>query len=123
MWFSGLHASNSLPEINSVTDTHSEVSLRDFQQLIRAMYLEKDVARGIDGTFMWLIEEVGELSSALREGTPEELAAEFADVLAWLATIANVADVDLSEAVSKKYGSGCPGCGLLVCQCSDSEKP
>lgn len=87
------------------------------------MYLEKDTSRGIDGTFMWLIEEVGELASALREGTPEEQASEFADVLAWLTTIANVAGVDLTEAVREKYGSGCPGCGWLVCTCDDAEKP
>lgn len=101
----------------------TDISLQDFQQLIRQMYHEKDVARGIDGTFMWLMEEVGELASALREGTPEELAAEFADVLAWLSTIANVADVDLAKAVRDKYGAGCPGCGLLVCTCDDAEKP
>ena len=87
------------------------VTLADFQQLIRRMYLEKDLARGIDGTFMWLMEEVGELAAALRNGTHEERTAEFADVLAWLATIANVAGVDLSQAVMQKYGAGCPGCG------------
>jgi NTP pyrophosphatase (non-canonical NTP hydrolase) len=106
-----------------MSDPQQDISLRDFQHLIREMYLEKDVARGIDGTFMWLMEEVGELAAALREGSHEELAAEFADVLAWLTTIANVAGVDLSAAVTKKYGSGCPGCGLLVCTCDDAEKP
>ena len=106
-----------------MTGTPVDVSLRDFQQLIRDMYLEKDVARGAEGTFMWLMEEVGELSAALREGSQEELAAEFADVLAWLTTIANVKGVDLSVAVAEKYGSGCPGCGNLVCNCADSEKP
>ncbi len=106
-----------------MTKPSTDISLQDFQQLIRQMYHEKDVARGIDGTFMWLIEEVGELASALREGTPEELAAEFADVLAWLSTIANVANIDLAQAVREKYGSGCPGCGLLVCTCDDAEKP
>lgn len=99
------------------------VTLAEFQRLIREMYFEKDVARGIDGTFMWLIEEVGELASALRNGTHEERTGEFADVLAWLATIANVAEVDLSEAVARKYGSGCPGCGRFVCTCADAEKP
>lgn len=99
------------------------VSLSDFQQLIRAMYFEKDVARGIDGTFMWLMEEVGELAGALRNGSHEDRLGEFADVLAWLATIANVAGVDLSEAVARKYGSGCPGCGQFVCTCADAEKP
>ncbi|MGD9723704.1 MAG: MazG nucleotide pyrophosphohydrolase domain-containing protein [Pirellulales bacterium] len=99
------------------------MTLADFQGLIRNMYLEKDLARGIDGTFMWLMEEVGELASALRSGTHEERLGEFADVLAWLATIANVAGVDLSEAVARKYGAGCPGCGRLVCTCADAEKP
>jgi NTP pyrophosphatase (non-canonical NTP hydrolase) len=87
------------------------------------MYLEKDLARGAEGTFMWLMEEVGELASALRNGTHEERTAEFADVLAWLTTIANVVGVDLAEAVNRKYGSGCPGCGQFVCTCADAEKP
>ncbi len=101
----------------------SGIGLGDFQQLIRDMYLEKDVARGVDGTFMWLMEEVGELAGALRHGSLEDKMEEFADVLAWLTTIANVVGVDLSQAVSRKYGSGCPGCGHLVCRCCLSEKP
>ena len=44
-------------------------------------------------------------------------------MLAWLTTIANVVGVDLAAAVAQKYGSGCPGCGKLVCQCDDAEKP
>jgi NTP pyrophosphatase (non-canonical NTP hydrolase) len=99
------------------------VSLAEFQQLIRAMYFDKDVARGVDGTFMWLIEEVGELASALRDGDQRQRREEFADVLAWLTTIANVVGVDLSAAVLDKYGSGCPGCGQLVCRCPDAGKP
>jgi len=46
-----------------------------------------------------------------------------ADVLAWLTTIANVVGVDLAEAVSRKYGSGCPGCGQFACTCANAEKP
>jgi NTP pyrophosphatase (non-canonical NTP hydrolase) len=99
------------------------LTLANFQQLIRDMYLKKDIARGVDGTFMWLMEEIGELASALRNGTHEEQLGEFADVLAWLATIANLVGVDLSEAVARKYGAGCPGCGQLVCTCADAEKP
>jgi len=99
------------------------IRLDDLQQLIREMYFEKDQARGIDGTFMWLIEEIGELASALRHGSQEDRLEEFADVLAWLTTIANVAEVDLTAAVMRKYGSGCPGCGQLVCTCDDAEKP
>jgi len=99
------------------------IAIAEFQELIRRMYLRKDVARGVDGTFMWLMEEVGELASALRHGTQEERAAEFADVLAWLATIANVVGVDLEAAIAEKYGRGCPGCGQLVCVCPDAGKP
>ena len=92
-------------------------SLGDFQRLIRTMYSSKDEARGADGTFLWLMEEVGELAAAIREGNDAETAKEFADVLAWLVTIANVVGIDLQDAVLAKYGRGCPGCGLLVCTC------
>lgn len=109
--------------MNGMAQESTPISLADFQSLIAKMYLEKDRARGVDGTFMWLMEEVGELAAALREGTHEAQAAEFADVLAWLTTIANVVDVDLAAAVRKKYGSGCPGCGQLVCKCDDAGKP
>ena len=100
-----------------------ELSIVDLQRHIREMYFEKDVARGVDGTFMWLMEEVGELASALRGDDQQNLAEEFADVIAWLATIANVAGVDLNAALVAKYGNGCPGCSRLVCQCPNSEKP
>lgn len=116
------------------------MDIRDFQNLIRTMYYEKDAARGVSGTFMWLAEEVGELASDLRtieqlqgDGVAStdkkfsdvhtNLKKEFADVIAWLVTIANVVDVDLAEALTEKYGSGCPGCQNLVCDCSDEEKP
>jgi len=111
------------PEASASAASRPEITLAEFQQLIRRMYMEKDVARGIDGTFMWLMEEVGELAAVLRKGTPQERTAEFADVLAWLATIANVAGVDLTQAVMQKYGAGCPGCGRLVCTCPDAGKP
>ena len=99
------------------------MTLHEFQSLIRRMYHDKDAARGVEGTFMWLTEEIGELATALRSGTKEEISLEFADVLAWLATIANVVDVDLEAAVKRKYGGVCPGCGLLACTCPDAEKP
>jgi NTP pyrophosphatase (non-canonical NTP hydrolase) len=106
-----------------VSQEPTSITFADFQSLIRRMYLEKDRARGVDGTFMWLMEEVGELAAALREGSHAEQAAEFADVLAWLTTIANVVGVDLAAAVRQKYGDGCPGCGQLVCSCDDAGKP
>ena len=86
------------------------------------MYYEKDAERGAEATFLWLIEEVGELASALRSGTKEELGAEFADVFAWLTTIANVKEIDLTDEIEKKYGRGCPGCGNRVCNCPEGTK-
>lgn len=109
--------------------SRESITLSEIQQLIQRMYGEKDAARGIAGTFMWLMEEVGELATALREEDPavngpsQALAYEFADVLAWLATIANVAGVDLQAAFLSKYGTGCPGCGQVLCSCAISEKP
>lgn len=99
------------------------LTLAELQRLIDQMYSSRDAARGIDGTFMWLMEEVGELAAVLRDGSRQQRAEEFADVLAWLATIANVAGVDLEQAVLEKYGRGCPGCGEMVCRCDKSEKP
>jgi NTP pyrophosphatase (non-canonical NTP hydrolase) len=98
-------------------------TLGRLQTVIRELYGSKDQERGVEGTFMWLLEEVGELSAALRGGDRQEQAEEFADVLAWLATIANVAGVDLEQAVQDKYGEGCPGCDSSPCACSPAEKP
>ncbi len=97
------------------------ITFNDFQDLIEKMYSQKDRERGSAATFLWFCEEVGELASALRESTQEEKEAEFADVLAWLTTLANIENVNLSHALHKKYGDGCPGCGLMVCTCN--EKP
>ena len=98
-------------------------SLAQLQELIAATYDAKDRRRGVEGTFMWFMEEVGELSGSLRSGDKEALSQEFADVLAWLATLANIAGVDLEEAVTAKYGSGCPGCKRTPCVCDQMEKP
>jgi NTP pyrophosphatase (non-canonical NTP hydrolase) len=98
------------------------MTLPDVQSLIRDLYGAKDSSRGVEGTFMWFMEEVGELAGALRSGG-NELELEFADVLAWLATLANLAGVDLEAAVRRKYGSGCPGCGRQPCACARAEKP
>lgn len=99
------------------------MTLGQLQDRIRALYGDKDARRGVEGTFMWFMEEVGELSAALRGGTPDEQVLEFADVLAWLATLANNAGVDLEDAIRRKYGTGCPGCGRTPCDCATADKP
>ena len=94
-----------------------------FQQQIRALYGAKDEARGDAATFLWLTEEFGELATALRSGTADELAREMADVLAWLVTLANVRGIDLEAAVREKYGLHCPRCEASPCVCDPAAKP
>ena len=98
-------------------------SLEQLQRVIRETYDQKDRRRGVEGTFMWFMEEVGELAATLRGGNAKEQAEEFADVLAWLATLANIAGIDLNTAVEAKYGKGCPGCRRIPCVCDQAEKP
>lgn len=94
------------------------LTIRQFQDLIRDRYFATDSARGGAGTFLLLMEEVGELATAIHNnrpvGTPpggkrqpptaEERAnldEEFADVLAWLMTLANIHGVDFETALRK----------------------
>jgi NTP pyrophosphatase (non-canonical NTP hydrolase) len=91
--------------------------IQDFQRRIEEIYFARDSARGLAGTHMWFCEEVGELTRALRRGEKRELEGEFADVLAWLATLASIAGVDLERAASGKYAAGCPRCARTPCGC------
>ena len=87
------------------------LTFRTFQRHIRDKYFATDSARGTAGTFMWLVEEVGELATALHKAAGEggktsgddDPAGEFADVLAWLCTLANINGVDLEQAIRDKY--------------------
>jgi NTP pyrophosphatase (non-canonical NTP hydrolase) len=82
------------------------LTIANFQRHISDRYESADRARGTAGTFLWFIEEVGELATALHGNDRGNLEEEFADVLAWLCTLANINDVDLSAAVTRKYLSG-----------------
>jgi NTP pyrophosphatase (non-canonical NTP hydrolase) len=96
----------------------AKLGLREFQQLIEAIYFEKDKARGLEATYMWFAEEVGELTRALRRDDDRaNLEEEFADVLAWLSTMASIRGIDLAEAARRKYGDGCPYCKATPCAC------
>ena len=91
-------------------------TLQGFQAQIEALYGSRDRERGLASTFMWFAEEVGELSRALRRSDRANLEEEFADVLAWLATLASLAGVDL-ERSTNKYRRGCPRCRRTPCGC------
>ena len=93
------------------------VSIELFQQMMKAVYFLRDQSRGVDGTYRWLREEVEELGEALRDGHKQALADEFADVLAWLASLANLVDVNLEGAALGKYAGGCPRCHASPCEC------
>jgi len=96
--------------------------LDEFQRLIESIYGEKDLARGTAGTFMWFAEEVGELARALKQGDRDELEGEFADVLAWLTTLASMHGVELAQAAARKYADGCPRCHAAPCRCDEATR-
>ena len=85
------------------------MKISEFQQLISKKYEKRDRQRGIPATFMWFIEEVGELATALASNDPKNKEEEFADVMAWLCTLANISDVDLENACAKYTGNNVKG--------------
>lgn len=93
------------------------MNLDDLQRSIRDTYGEQDRARGVDGTFAWFVEEVGELSRAIRREGHDERVIEFSDVLAWLVTLADMSGVDLAAA-AERYRDGCPKCHRKPCNCA-----
>lgn len=136
------------------------MQVREFQELIERIYLAKDTARGVDGTFRWFVEEVGELARAIRHldfqhqdtkarsenanpnsetlnpnkggvttktqrrqgkgfGESKELEGEFADVFAWLVSLASQTGINLEAAATGKYRQGCPKCRETPCACEE----
>ena len=94
------------------------MGLREFQELIEAIYYDRDAERGVEGTALWFVEEVGELIRGIRRREGREyLEGEFADVLAWLATLASLQGIDLAAAAAEKYREGCPRCRRTPCAC------
>ncbi len=77
------------------------MDISEFQKLIAEKYEKRDRQRGVPATFMWFIEEIGELATALASEDKDNKAEEFADVLAWLCTLANISEVDLEKACRK----------------------
>ena len=96
------------------------MTVDEFQKRIEGIYLSRDKARGVGGTFMWFTEEVGELASAIRSGSREEQEEEFADVFAWLVSLASIHGIRMEDAI-RKYGNGCPYCRNMPCSCSQKK--
>ncbi|HYB68331.1 MAG TPA: MazG nucleotide pyrophosphohydrolase domain-containing protein [Candidatus Acidoferrales bacterium] len=86
--------------------------------MMRRVYFHRDCERGIAGTYKWLTDEVTELGEALDMNDKEGLEGEFADVFAWLASLANITGIDLEKAALTKYANKCPKCGHSPCECT-----
>jgi len=93
------------------------MDINEFQNMMKRLYYQRDSERGKNGTLNWLVDEVEELREALNENDAEAIESEFADVLAWLASLANVVNIDLEKAALSKYDNRCPKCGLSPCGC------
>ncbi|PKW26957.1 MazG nucleotide pyrophosphohydrolase domain-containing protein [Phycicoccus duodecadis] len=93
------------------------MELGELQRVIERTFGERDRARGVPSTVAWLAEEVGELAQAVRKGTQAQREHEFADVVAWVASLANQTGVDLDAALAR-YARGCPKCGASPCTCA-----
>ncbi len=92
--------------------------IRELQEMMKRLYLPRDSKRGTEGTYSWLKDEVEELGEALHREDKGALEKEFADVIAWLASLANITDVDLEKAALNKYDNKCPKCKQSPCQCT-----
>jgi len=93
------------------------VDLAELQRIIELTFGDRDRARGVPSTVAWLAEEMGELAQAVRKGDRASQLHEFGDVLAWVASLANQMDIDLTEAV-ERYAAGCPRCHATPCACA-----
>jgi NTP pyrophosphatase (non-canonical NTP hydrolase) len=90
----------------------------EFQEMMRRLYFHRDSERGVKGTYEWLADELQELWEALENGDKEAAEKEFADVIAWLTSLANITGIDLQRAAINKYNNRCPKCLSSPCQCT-----
>lgn len=94
------------------------MDLREIQEKIKSIYFHHDIKRGIAPSFMWLIEEIGELSKEIQE-CPEDqqrLEEEMSDVFIWILTLCNLLGLDLDQCI-QRYMNGCPRCKKEKCEC------
>ena len=94
------------------------VHIHEFQEMMKRLYFHRDSERGVKGTYDWLVNELRELGEALEEKDKEAVEKEFADVIAWLASLANISGIDLERAAVNKYSGKCPKCQRSPCQCA-----
>ena len=97
------------------------MDISKFQTLMKDLYFQNDIQRGILRSAIWLGEEVGELMHELKvnPNTYNKIAIgeEMADIYAWVASLANLLEIDLETAVRQKYTANCPRCNQMPCVC------
>ncbi len=94
------------------------MDIEEAQEMMRRIYLERDRSRGVIGTLNRTIDELDELREAIQNRDSESaIADEIADVFAWLCSLANLLDIDLSEALYNKYSDVCSKCKKAPCDC------
>ncbi len=96
------------------------MKISDFQNLIKELYFHQDSERGIKDTFIWLVEEIGELATLLKEKRldKEKISQELADIIAWTISIANLLEIDIENALKGKYPNKCTKCNKNPCECN-----
>jgi NTP pyrophosphatase (non-canonical NTP hydrolase) len=95
------------------------MEISDFQDLLKELYLQNDLNRGVNSTFIWLIEEIGELATLLNtiDIDKKKVSKEIADIIAWTISIANILEIDIEKALSDKYPNKCKKCSSSPCTC------
>ena len=95
------------------------MKISDFQKMIKDLYFNRDSKRGIKATFVWLVEEIGELASIIKdqEINKKKASEEIADVIAWTNSLANLLDLDVEKALFDKYPYKCRKCNSFPCRC------
>lgn len=92
--------------------------IHEFQEMMRQLYFHRDSERGVQRTYDWLADELRELGEALKGRDFEAIEKEFADVIAWLASLANITGINLERAAINKYSGKCPKCQQSPCKCT-----
>ncbi|MGQ4833353.1 MAG: MazG nucleotide pyrophosphohydrolase domain-containing protein [Candidatus Asgardarchaeia archaeon] len=93
------------------------MEISEAQSMMFRIYFTRDSKRGLEKTYMWFVEEVGELARSLLKAEKSSIKEELADVFAWLLSIANLLEIDLEKAFLEKYPNRCPRCGKNPCVC------
>jgi NTP pyrophosphatase (non-canonical NTP hydrolase) len=105
-------------QTHNIAQGEIRMHITEFQEMMKQLYFQRDSERGVKGTYEWLMDEVKELGEALEGNDKEATEKEFADVIAWLSSLANIVDVDLEKAALNKYPHKCPKCQHAPCECT-----